>query len=327
MKSQRSRFMMTLAIGLICLVPVVSFALTPYNQDFEALNAPDPFALADDGWLVYGNVFDPVGNYLYGYGAFPAPNNGLAFCQIVLGEGGDDQGAQQLVVFSDYENADHAAGNWIEANVFQEQPIAATDVGQIWRFRFEAKRGNLELQSTAIAFIKTLDPSSGWATTNFVTVDMTITPDTWRSYSLLLEIDASLEGQILQIGFANTATLYEGSAVYYDNLDWAHDPNVSSVPNGSPVAGATLRQNYPNPFNPMTRIDFALDKTEMVDISVFDLGGRRVATLHHGQMGAGDHHVIWDGKTDSGASAPAGQYRYLLRTGSSRVSRSMVLLK
>jgi len=321
--------MMTLAIGLICLVPVASSALTAYNQDFETLNAADPFALADDTWVVYGNVYDLLNNHLYGYGTFPAPNNGLAFCQIVTGEGGAEQGAQQLVVFSDYENGDHIGPppRWIESNTFQEQTIDAADVGQIWRFRFEAKRGNLELQSTAIAFIKTLDPSSGWATTNFVTADMTITPDNWRSYSLLIEIDASLEGQILQIGFANTATLYEGSAVYYDNIDWAFDPNVSSVPNGSTVAGATLRQNYPNPFNPMTRIDFALDKTEMVEISVFDLGGRRVASLHRGEMGAGEHHVIWDGRNDNGSSAPAGQYRYLLKTGSGQVSRSMVLLK
>ena len=327
MKSQRSRFMLTLAVGLICLVPVASFALTPYHQDFEALNQADPFALGDDTWVVFGNVYDPAMNYLYGYGTFPAPNDGLAFCQIVLGEGGEGQGVQQLVVFSDYENVDHAAGNWIESNTFQEQTINAADVGQIWRFRFSVKRGNLELQSTALAFIKTLDPASGWTTTNFVTADMTVTPDTWRSYSLLIEIDASLEGQILQIGFSNTATLYESSAVYYDNIDWAIDPNVSSVPDGSAVAGATLRQNYPNPFNPLTRIDFAIDKPEMVDISVFDLGGRRVATLHQGELGAGDHHVIWDGKTDSGASAPAGHYRYLLKTGSSQVSRSMVLLK
>ncbi len=326
MKSQRSRFMLTLAIGLVCLVPLASFALTPYHQDFEALNQADPFALGDDTWVVYGNVYDPAMNYLYGYGTFPAPNNGLAFCQIVLGEGGDGQGAQQLVVFSDYENVDHAAGNWIESNTFQEQTITLAEVGQKWAFKFNAKMGNLELQSTAMAFIKTLDPANGWATTNLITADMTTTPATWAGYWLTIDIDASLVGQVLQIGFSNMATLYESSAVYYDNVDWNIDL-VSSVPNGSTVAGATLRQNYPNPFNPMTRIDFAIDKPEMVDISVFDLGGRRVASLHQGELGAGEHHVIWDGKTDSGSSAPAGHYRYLLKTGSSQVSRSMVLLK
>jgi hypothetical protein len=326
MKSQRSRIMMTLAVGLICLVPVAGSALTPYSQDFEAMNAADPFVLGDDTWVVWGNVFDPVGNYLYGYGVFPAPNHNLAFSQVVTEEGGVEQGAQQLVIFSDYENADHAAGNLIESNVYQEQPITLADVGQTWTFNYNVKKGNLELNTTALAFIKTVDPSAGFNTTNFIFVDTTVADTTWSDGQISLLIDAGLEGQLLQFGFSNTATFYEGSAVYYDNIDFAID-DVSSVPNSSTVAGATLRQNYPNPFNPMTRIDFAIDKSEMVDISVFDLGGRRVATLYQGEMGAGDHHVIWDGKTDSGSSAPAGHYRYLLKTGSSQVSRSMVLLK
>lgn len=326
MKSQRSRIMMTLAVGLICLVPVASSALTPYSQDFEAMNAADPFVLGDDTWVIYGNVFDPVGNYLYGYGTFPAPNHNLAFSQVVTGEGGVEQGAQQLVVFSDYENADHAIGNLIESNVFQEQTVTLADVGQTWTFKYSVKKGNLELGSTALAFIKTVDPMAGYATTNFIFNNTTTADTTWSGGQVSLLIDAGLVGQLLQIGFSCTATLYEGSAIYYDNVDFDID-TVSSVPNSSTVAGATLRQNYPNPFNPMTRIDFAIDKSEMVDISVFDLGGRRVATLHQGELGAGDHHVIWDGKTDSGSSAPAGHYRYLLKTGSSQVARSMVLLK
>ena len=62
-------------------------------------------------------------------------------------------------------------------------------------------------------------------------------------------------------------------------------------------------------------------------MSVFDLAGRRVATLHRGELGAGEHHVIWNGKTDSGAAAAAGQYRYVLKTADGQVARSMVLLK
>ncbi len=100
-------------------------------------------ALSDDGWLVYGNVFTSGGTYLYGYGPFPAPNTGQAFCQVVVGEGGTEQGAQQLVVFSDYNNTDHASGRLIESNVYQEQVVGPGDVGEIWRFSFQAKRGNL----------------------------------------------------------------------------------------------------------------------------------------------------------------------------------------
>lgn len=212
-----------IAVILVCLSPVASFALTPYSQDFELLEQGNPTALADDGWLVYGNVFGPDWVYWYGYGPYPAPNDGAAFCAIVIGEGGPDQGEQQLSIFSDYNNPDHGNGAWIESNVYQEQTIEEGDVGQTWLFDFDAKLGNLEGQTTAIAFIKTLDPGAGYAMTNFITEEMTTTPMTWTSYTLSIPIDGSLVGQILQIGFSSTATNYEGSGVFYDNIDFYLD--------------------------------------------------------------------------------------------------------
>ncbi len=324
MKSQRSRLMLTLAVGLICLVPAVSLALTPYSQDFENLIQPLPSALGDDGWWIFGNVSQPDGTYLYGYGAFPAPNHALAFCQIDIGQGGVEQGLQQLSVFSDYESEAHGDGNIVESNVFQEQLIVAGDVGQRWAFKFQHKMGLLAPPSTALAFIKTLDPGMGYATTNFIFADMTNISSDWDGTYLIIEIDASLEGQILQIGFSNTSTDYDPTGIYYDNIVWEQD-DTTDVPDIA--LGGTLGQNYPNPFNPLTRIDFALEAAGSVDITVFDIAGRRVANLQHGDLGMGDHFVTWNGMTDRGTPAAAGQYRYVLKTASGQVSRSMVLLK
>jgi len=307
------------------LVPAAALALTPYSQNFEGLIQTSPTALSADGWLVYGNVFSPTNVYLYGYGPFPAPNGSGAFSAIDLNQGGVPQGLQQLSVYSDYNNVDHAVGRLIESNVYREQTIVAGDVGKTWVFAFDAKRGNLAGASTAKAFIKTLNPAAGWALTNFVTADMTTIPETWTNYSISLTIDASLVGQIFQIGFLNTATFYEPSAIFYDNVD-LHEGTTSSVPVAA-LPGAELRQNYPNPFNPSTRIDFMLEKAGSVELSVYDLAGRRVTTLRQGALDAGEHHVIWDGRADGGASLPAGQYRYVLKTADGSVARSMVLVK
>jgi len=209
------------AAVLICLIPVAALALEPYNQNFEGLSQTDPSALAGDGWLVFGNVSTPGGTYLYGYGPFPAPNGTSAFCDIAWGQGGPEQGAQQLVVYSDYQSWEHSAGNIIESNVFQEKMIGPGDVGHTWIFSFHAKLGNMEGNSTAAAFIKTLDPGAGYALTNFITENMTSIPITWSYYSLSITIDPSLEGQILQIGFLNTATYYQGSGIFYDNVDFS----------------------------------------------------------------------------------------------------------
>lgn len=326
MNSQRSRFVLAVAAALVCLAPVASQADLSYTQDFETLVQTDLDALANDGWLVYGNVYDALGAYLYGYGAFPAPNNGFGFCQIDLLQGGVDQGLQQLSVFSDYNNGDHANGYLIESNVFQEQTITAEDVGKAWLFTFDAKLGNLAGNSTALAFIKTLNPAAGWATTNFINVDLTATPVEWTGYTLQISLDSSLVGQIIQIGFSNTATLYESSGVYYDNVKFAVDP-ASAVPDASVIAGATLGQNYPNPFNPTTRIEFSLERPGSVDIAVYDVAGRKVATLHRGSLAAGDHHVTWNGLSDTGLRAASGRYNYVLTTATGQTSRSMILVK
>ncbi len=199
-----------------------------YAQDFESLNQASDTALSDDGWVVFANVFDGGGGFKFGYGPNPAPNGGGNISGIVSGEGGAEQGAQQLTVFSDYSCCDlgepspqgHGNGtDRVEVNVFQEiNPIPASFEGKTLKFSFDAKRGNLAGATTALAFIKTLDPNAGFATTNFVTQDTTGTPTSWMGYEISLAIDSGLVGQILQFGFSSTASNFEASGMFYDNI-------------------------------------------------------------------------------------------------------------
>lgn len=215
-----------LMAALVSLIPAAAFAqITGFTQDLESLNMADPDALGNAGWVVYGNVFDSGGTWLYGYGVFPAPNNpsAPAFCNIVTGQGGEEQGAQQLSVFSDYENLDHGNGHTIEANVFREFTVGAADVGKTWTFAFQGKMGDLLAPSTANAFIKTLDPGAGYATTNLITQDMTTAPVEWGGWDLSLPITADLVGQLFQVGFSNTAANYDPSGIYYDNIVLSDD--------------------------------------------------------------------------------------------------------
>ena len=214
-----------IAILTALLIPAICVAQTSYSQDFESL-APVDGSLAGDGWLNFANVFDGAMNYQYGYGVFPAVNNVGNWQDIVSGEGGPDQGAQQIVVYSDYANADHGNGFFIETNLFQEWTVAPGASG-VWNFTFDAKIGNLEGVSTALAFIKTLDPNAGYAMTNFITADMTNTPGTWTGYLLQLDV-TGLDGQILQIGFSATATNYEGCGVFYDNVNFEPDGTTAT---------------------------------------------------------------------------------------------------
>ncbi|MBL1214521.1 MAG: T9SS type A sorting domain-containing protein [Ignavibacteriae bacterium] len=55
-----------------------------------------------------------------------------------------------------------------------------------------------------------------------------------------------------------------------------------------------LVQNYPNPFNPSTTIEFNLLKDEEINLTIYDMLGRKVAILHKGYLRAGDHRVQWN---------------------------------
>lgn len=210
----------------LLLVTAANADLVPYSQDFEGLDMASPTALGDDGWLVYGNAFDSVGNFLYNYGPFPAPNGTSGFSAVATGDAGPDQGTLYLNVYNDYKNADHLNGITIEANVFQEQIIGAGDLSKTFTFDFDYKastdftpRGS----TTTFAFIKVLDPSNGFALVAYPSLETTgASPDTWsEGNSLSVMIDAGWEGHLLQFGFLSNATLFEPSGIFYDNVSFA----------------------------------------------------------------------------------------------------------
>ncbi len=84
----------------------------------------------------------------------------------------------------------------------------------------------------------------------------------------------------------------------------------------------TLGKNYPNPFNPTTQIEFRLPQSSDIELSVFDVLGRKVATLVDGKRSAGEHSVQFDA---SGLSS--GVYLYRLETTEVTKTRKMLLLK
>lgn len=219
------------AAALALAAPLTSHAnLSAYSQNFENVAPAQPpgggsnTGLSDDGWLVYGNVFTAGGVYVGGYGPFGAPNGSAAFSGVAVGQGGSQQGNQQLAVYSDYNNSGaHNSGQLVEANVFQERTVAAGDVGTMWTFQFDAKLGGLVPPTTALAFIKTIDPANGYQTSFINSVDMSAVPATWGTFSLPFEIKANA-GQILQFGFSSTATNFNGSGIFYDNVSLAPVP-------------------------------------------------------------------------------------------------------
>jgi hypothetical protein len=98
---------------------------------------------------------------------------------------------------------------------------------------------------------------------------------------------------------------------------------------GSVPEGFTLGQNYPNPFNPSTNIAFKLSEADYVKLSVYDVLGKRIASLVDGVVSGGSHTVVWNGLRVDGREAATGTYLYRIELGSGAVAetRKMLLLR
>ena len=84
---------------------------------------------------------------------------------------------------------------------------------------------------------------------------------------------------------------------------------LTAVP-GSNVHQHSLGQNYPNPFNKGTTIPFTLSKAEKVNMTLFDINGRRVKMLVNSSKEAGKHIVNFDA-----GSLAKGIYYYRIQAG------------
>ena len=88
-----------------------------------------------------------------------------------------------------------------------------------------------------------------------------------------------------------------------------------------------LNANFPNPFNPVTFITYDLAGDGQVDLSIYNIIGRKVKTLVNSYETAGRKATAWYGVDDSGSSLSAGMYFYRLTAGGKVFTKKMVLMK
>ena len=87
-------------------------------------------------------------------------------------------------------------------------------------------------------------------------------------------------------------------------------------------SGFKLMQNYPNPFNPTTVINYSISRSSFVTLEVYDILGRKVATLINGEKPAGNYHVEFNG-----SNLATGVYLYRLHAGNFSAVKKLILLK
>lgn len=103
--------------------------------------------------------------------------------------------------------------------------------------------------------------------------------------------------------------------------------NVDVTPHPAPLHLRTgLEPPYPNPMGKCTGISFTIAKGGLVDVSIYDLQGRRLRTALHEFREAGSHGAFWDGRGDDGQFLKNGVYLIRLSAPDGRRSSQKVVL-
>lgn len=135
-------------------------------------------------------------------------------------------------------------------------------------------------------------------------------------WSNIRMINGAFSGPLDTVSFATGLRFTEVaplSSVSFLRVDPRAQQRIISVRHAEAVEtpqGYALYQNYPNPFNPTTTIEFYLDATSRVSLTVYNALGQKVATLLDGQeMEDGFQEAIFDA-----SSLSSGVYFYRLST-------------
>ncbi len=83
-----------------------------------------------------------------------------------------------------------------------------------------------------------------------------------------------------------------------------------------------LGQNYPNPFNPTTRIPYSVKSRSHVELTVYDVTGKKIQTIINEEKSAGNYEATFNAENLAG-----GIYIIQMRSGSFSSSRKLILVK
>ena len=122
------------------------------------------------------------------------------------------------------------------------------------------------------------------------------------------------------IGISTSANNSNQAGFWYQTVDLI--TSVEQITDDGLPKEFRLEQNYPNPFNPTTTIQFAVPKTSIVTIKIYDVIGREVATLIDDEYQPGQYKVVFEA-----GQLATGLYIYRIQAGDFRETKKLMLVK
>lgn len=88
-----------------------------------------------------------------------------------------------------------------------------------------------------------------------------------------------------------------------------------------------LLKGYPNPFNGIAHLEVQLPASGFHELTIFDIQGRRIKSLHSGFLAAGEQRFRWNALDDNGAAVASGLYLAVLNHSEYQRTFKLVYLK
>lgn len=116
-----------------------------------------------------------------------------------------------------------------------------------------------------------------------------------------------------------------GCANCYEDIYTSVDPGGDDEAVGEGTMRISFAAPSPNPIaGSGTTFSFALPGRAQVRLEIFDIRGRRVATVTREEAGAGEHILTWNGRDDAGRSLASGQYLARLQVRGPGLDRTLM---
>ena len=107
---------------------------------------------------------------------------------------------------------------------------------------------------------------------------------------------------------------YQGGLEYQLPLHMKVDPTVG-IADPKPVSPANPLSIFPNPFRGQLSLEFSLEKSELVNLTIYDLLGKKIRTLVDANLSKGNYNYKWDARDNGGNMLPEGIYIVRLKSG------------
>lgn len=118
--------------------------------------------------------------------------------------------------------------------------------------------------------------------------------------------------------------VYANNPHSWSNTNWFYLEITDIQGHNIPETNFTLSSNFPNPFNPTTTIYFQIPKLQHVQLVIYDVLGKEVATLVNEEKSAGNYEVEF---RTGDLHLSSGIYFYRLQAGESIETKKMILLR